>query len=56
MLCPCCQKENRDDVDYCLHCGAPLTDQGQAARISRFKWYFVGIVIFCIVMMLYLPR
>lgn len=56
MNCPHCQSLNPEDVDYCIQCGKKLNDDDQARRILRFKWYFVAVVIFCLVMMLYLPR
>lgn len=59
MKCEHCDHEITDqteDLEDCPECGEPLLDDSTEDSIRRFKWYFVGIVIFCIVMILYLPR
>lgn len=59
MKCEHCNHEFEDEnleLEDCPHCGEPLLDDSTQDSIRRFKWYFVGIVVFCIVMMFYLPR
>jgi len=59
MKCEYCNHEFEDqnlELEDCPHCGEPLLDDTTQDSIRRFKWYFVGIVVFCIVMILYLPR
>ena len=59
MKCENCNQDFENELEHmedCPHCGEPLVDENTQDSISRFKWYFVGIVVFCIVMMFYLPR
>ncbi len=59
MICEHCNHEFEDqnqEFDECPQCGEPLLDDNTQDSIKRFKWYFVGIVVFCIIMILYLPR
>lgn len=60
MKCDNCNKEITEQSgefeEFCPHCDEPIVDEGRLNSITRFKWYFVGIVIFCFVMILYLPR
>ena len=40
----------------CSHCGMPLPpDLGKNPQ-KKFKLYFIGLVIFCAVMIIWLPR
>ena len=57
---PClyCQTKNDADIENCQNCGMPLAKdhpEGKNARQRFFVKAFWGIVIFCIVMMIYLP-
>jgi len=58
---PClyCQTKNEATQENCQHCGMPLAKDhpdGEKFRQRFFVKAFWGIVIFCIVMMIYLPR
>lgn len=58
---PClyCQAKNEADQENCQHCGMPLAKDhpdGEKSRQRFFVKAFWGIVIFCIVMVIYLPR
>ena len=47
------------DQDDCTHCGMPLGDKHPHSRKSKLSFFvkaFWGIVLFCVVMMIYLPR
>ncbi|MCW8866569.1 MAG: DnrP protein [Colwellia sp.] len=57
--CLYCQTENEGATENCEHCGMPLPSkhpQDKQKKISFFIKAFWAIVIFCIVMMYYLPR
>ncbi|MEY8214464.1 MAG: DnrP protein [Colwellia sp.] len=57
--CLYCQQENAGDAENCSHCGMALPlkhPQDKQTKISFFVKAFWGIVIFCVVMMYYLPR
>lgn len=57
--CLYCQSENLDSDINCQHCGMALPmkhPQEKKKKISFFVKAFWGIVIFCIVMIIYLPR
>ncbi len=58
---PClyCTTENEDTAKTCSNCGMELPDSHPHSgdyRRKRFKWGFWFTVIFCLVMMAYLPR
>jgi hypothetical protein len=58
---PClyCQTKNDAENQQCSHCGMPLANahpEGEKTRQGFFVKAFWGIVIFCIIMMIYLPR
>ena len=56
---PClyCQTLNEGSKKNCQNCGMPLAkNHPKKAKISFFIKAFWGIVIFCIVMIIYLPR
>jgi hypothetical protein len=70
-ITPClyCQTENSVEQDtsidtdreaqVCCHCGMPLPrnhPQGSSHKSKIFVWAFLLIVIFCLVMIIYLPR
>lgn len=57
--CLYCQQENSASEDACVHCGMQLpqlTEQKKAQRLTRFKWFVIGLAIFCFMMMFWLPR
>jgi len=57
--CLFCQQENTADTENCSHCGMALPNkhpQDKQKKLSFFVKAFWGIVIFCVVMMYYLPR
>jgi len=57
--CLYCQSENDVNNDSCKHCGMALPKkhpQDKRSKISFFIKVFWAIVIFCVVMMYYLPR
>ncbi|WP_353539960.1 DnrP protein [Colwellia sp. KU-HH00111] len=57
--CLFCQGENTVDTDTCQHCGMTLPKkhpEDRKSKISFFVKAFWAIVIFCTVMVFYLPR
>ncbi|MFY9178742.1 MAG: hypothetical protein WAO12_03055 [Venatoribacter sp.] len=54
--CQHCGQESAHELDYCPSCGKEMDDSNKQRKIRQFKWWFVAIVIFCAVMMAYLPR
>ena len=58
VSCLFCQVKNDSKLEHCTNCGMALTKhhpEGKA-RLSFFVKAFWGIVIFCVLMMCYLPR
>ncbi|PCH96680.1 MAG: DnrP protein [Gammaproteobacteria bacterium] len=58
VTCLFCQTKNDTSLENCSHCGMALAKnhpEGKA-KISFFVKAFWGIVIFCVVMIIYLPR
>jgi len=60
-MIPClyCNSENSEQQQSCSHCGMELPDKhphGAKYRRGKFKWGFWFTVIFCVVMIYYLPR
>jgi len=58
---PClyCQSKNDEQEQNCSNCGMPLAKRhpnNKRDRLAFFKKAFWAIVIFCVVMMFYLPR
>ncbi|MGB1262579.1 MAG: DnrP protein [Cognaticolwellia sp.] len=57
---PClfCQVKNDSSLSHCSHCGMALAKNHPAGKARRvfFSKAFWAIVIFCILMMFYLPR
>jgi len=58
---PClyCQTDNDEQLVQCSNCGMPLTKTHPLDRKKGLRFFvkaFWGIVIFCIFMMLFLPR
>jgi predicted nucleic acid-binding Zn ribbon protein len=57
--CLFCQGKNDINNSHCEHCGMALPKnhpQDKRSKISFFDKAFWAIVIFCIIMMFYLPR
>ena len=57
--CLFCQTENNRENESCTHCGMALPTKhphDKQSKISFFVKAFWGIVLFCVVMMIYLPR
>ncbi len=58
VKCLFCQKGNDTKDKNCTHCGMPLTTQHPdgKGRTHFFIKAFIGIVLFCLAMIYYLPR
>jgi predicted nucleic acid-binding Zn ribbon protein len=59
ISCLFCQTKNDADVESCKNCGMALAKDHPESENTRQRFFvkaFWGIVIFCIVMMIYLPR
>lgn len=55
--CLYCQRPQPDEATTCTHCGMPLPgSQPQRRRERRFLWFCVGLTLFCLLMMWWLPR
>ncbi|WP_370600329.1 protein DnrP [Pseudomonas nitroreducens] len=60
--CLYCQHESPEGHADCPQCGMPLPVDQTAARQRRqrrqrrFAWYCAFLALFCLVMMLWLPR
>ncbi|SEN25393.1 hypothetical protein SAMN04487857_112123 [Pseudomonas sp. ok272] len=58
-VCLYCQKTNPSKQAECLQCSMPLpvmAERAQARRLRRFRWFCIGLTIFCIAMFFGLPR
>lgn len=69
VACLYCQTENSldgdtsgdlaDPVQVCHHCGMALPKNHPSSRFYKtriFLWAFVFIALFCLLMVIYLPR
>ncbi len=57
--CLYCQHDNSTEQSVCENCGMNLpqnTERNQERRLLRFKWFVFGLVIFCAIMIVWLPR
>ncbi|VEE13591.1 hypothetical protein [Ectopseudomonas mendocina] len=55
--CLYCQRPQSASAQECGNCGMPLpTNQPQLRRQRRFLWFCIGLTLFCVAMMLWLPR
>ncbi|MBH3340270.1 protein DnrP [Pseudomonas sp. UBA7530] len=55
--CLYCQRPQPASALECGDCGMPLpTHLPQLRRQRRFLWFCMGLTVFCVVMMLWLPR
>lgn len=57
--CLYCQQDNGSRASHCQHCGMPLPTaaaQLGARRQRRFLWFCIGLTLFCLAMVVWLPR
>lgn len=57
--CLYCQHDSPDEHADCPQCGMPLPVEQELARqrrLRRFAWYCAFLALFCLVMMIWLPR
>ncbi|MBL4764157.1 MAG: DnrP protein [Colwellia sp.] len=57
--CLYCQVENDIDNEHCSHCGMALPTKhpnDKQTKINFFIKAFWAIVLFCVIMIFYLPR
>lgn len=57
--CLYCQTENEAGSTCCTHCGMTLPNKNPKDKQKKIKFFikaFWAIVIFCLVMIYYLPR
>jgi predicted nucleic acid-binding Zn ribbon protein len=55
ITCKHCGGEIQIGDEKCAHCGIPLPPDFGRSPQKRFTIFFIGIVIFCIAMILWLP-
>ncbi|PCJ30755.1 MAG: DnrP protein [Gammaproteobacteria bacterium] len=55
LVCKQCGSKLGQEDDHCGACGIPLPPNHATQAQTTFVWWFVMIVIFCFVMMVYLP-
>ena len=55
LACKHCGNEIRRQERRCPHCGIPLPAHKGMAAHQKFVLYFIALVIFCMVMILWLP-
>jgi hypothetical protein len=59
ISCHHCTKHYDDELDFCPYCRAPSPAQQQrelANKKNSYLWMFIALVIFCGVMIAWLPR
>ncbi|WP_095082463.1 protein DnrP [Pseudomonas sp. Irchel s3h17] len=57
--CLYCQHPHPPRQTTCSHCGMPLSALANGARqrtLRRFRWFCIGLSIFCVTMFFWLPR
>ena len=57
--CLYCQQESRPEASECEHCAMPLpahTERSQEHRLRNFRWFVIGLTLFCAAMIVWLPR
>jgi len=55
LTCKHCGSSVEAGDENCSHCGIPLPpDYGKSPQ-KKFVLFFIGLVIFCLVMLLWLP-
>ncbi|APC18748.1 protein DnrP [Pseudomonas frederiksbergensis] len=58
-VCLYCQHTNPPQQSECRQCGMPLpvmAERVQERRLRRFRWFCIGLTIFCVAMFFWLPR
>ncbi|RLA21444.1 MAG: protein DnrP [Gammaproteobacteria bacterium] len=55
LSCKHCGRAVEEDDQTCPNCGIPLPPKHGQQRQRSFVFWFIGIVIFCFVMMFWLP-
>lgn len=55
LICKHCGGELQLGDKTCHHCGIPLPENFGRSPQRRFVLFFTGLVIFCIVVMIWLP-
>jgi predicted nucleic acid-binding Zn ribbon protein len=55
LNCLHCGKAVQEQDTQCPHCGIPLAPNHHTQRVTSFKRWFILLVIFCAVMMWWLP-
>jgi len=53
--CQHCGHEVSNDAQKCPYCGIPLPPNHAIQKQKTFVRWFIALVIFCVVMMLWLP-
>jgi len=59
ITCFHCARPYDDTQKTCPHCGAPAEPPEKlekSERQKRFVWMFIALVIFCAIMIVWLPR
>ncbi|MFS1286531.1 protein DnrP [Pseudomonas piscis] len=59
VQCLYCQQDNPPGAEHCQHCGMPLparAAQAGARRQKRFMGFCIALTLFCLAMVLWLPR
>ncbi len=59
IACSHCAKSFSEELGYCPHCKTPTVAQKEQninAAQKKFIRYFIALVVFCIIMILWLPR
>jgi len=58
ITCFHCARHYDATLKNCPHCGAPADSPvklEKSLRQKRFVWWFIALVIFCAIMMVWLP-
>ncbi|MBU1192583.1 MAG: protein DnrP [Gammaproteobacteria bacterium] len=53
--CLYCGKPYAIGPDQCPHCQAPAHQRPQS-KLRQFRWFFILLALFCLAMILWLPR
>ena len=55
LVCKHCGGDVHVGEKNCSHCGIPLPpDLGKSSQ-KKFKLFFIGLIIFCAIMIIWLP-
>jgi predicted nucleic acid-binding Zn ribbon protein len=55
LLCKHCGGGVNMGEKTCSHCGIPLPSHLGKTPQQKFNWFFIALVIFCVLMILWLP-